>query len=433
MKAKTRETNGLRGNASFAGLTVTQFLGAFNDNLYKQLLLLIALDYRALHKLGNDPFQAIATLAFSIPFVLLSGFAGFLSDRFSKRSMIVVCKVLEIGVMGAAMAAFLTGEISTGETLAWLIVVLFFMGAQSALFGPSKYGILPEMLSERDLPAANGVIQMTTFLAIIFGTALSGFLKDAFSDQLWIVSGLCVVIAVFGTLASLLVTRTPAASPRMKFSPECLIVERSACRYILGDRQLLGAMLAYVVFWFAGALMLPMTNLVAREQLGYSDTTTSICVAFIGLGIAAGCLVCGRWSGGRVRFSLVRLGGRGLVFASLALVLVSNGPMFTASLRLVLFCTGLFLTGFLAGVFAVPLQVFVQARPPAHFTGRVLGAVGLMNWIGITLAAGFYFLLTQFKAATNTDSGWLFLSVGVLFAVVVGCFRQPDPPPSREK
>src|SRR6478736_2355229 len=206
---------------SFWGMTATQFFGAFNDNLFKQLMLLLAIPVGAAAARKADE-QGLATMIFSLPFVLFSGFAGYLSDRYSKRTMIVVCKVAEIGIMLLGMAGFLAyGAIGYRG----LLVVLFLMGTHSAFFGPGKYGILPELFRESDLPRANGVILMTTFLAIIFGTASAGFLGGLVYDaagqrvpeRLWIGSLICMGIGVLGTITSLMVRPVPAAVPDLKF------------------------------------------------------------------------------------------------------------------------------------------------------------------------------------------------------------------------
>src|SRR5687768_11130244 len=157
---------------SFWGMTATQLLGAFNDNLFKQLMLLLAIPVGAAAAQKADE-QGLATMIFSLPFVLFSGFAGYLSDRHSKRNVIVACKLAEIGIMLLGMIGFLAYGM-TGYS--GLLVVLFLMGTHSAFFGPGKYGILPELFREHDLPKANGVILMTTFLAIIFGTASAGLM-----------------------------------------------------------------------------------------------------------------------------------------------------------------------------------------------------------------------------------------------------------------
>jgi acyl-[acyl-carrier-protein]-phospholipid O-acyltransferase/long-chain-fatty-acid--[acyl-carrier-protein] ligase len=428
-----RDLPPLGKDRAFIGLTVAQFLGAFNDNLFKQLVLLIAIDYKQLHNLESDPYQAIATFAFSIPFVLFSGVAGFISDKISKRTMIVACKAMEVVAQIGGMIAFLTGTIGTGTLIIWLIFVLFLSGLQSALFGPSKYGILPEIFRERDLPLANGIIQMTTFLAIIFGTALSGYLKDAFPGHLWVVSAVCIFVAIAGTLASLPLRRSPPAHPRMAFTPECLVVERSALRLIFGDKPLLATILVYSLFWFAGAVALQLTNYVALDQLDYSNGATSACVACIGLGIAIGCIVCGRWSRGRVRFDLVRKAAVGLALTTIAISLICVLPGAGSSLRLGMLRVALVVLGFFAGMFAVPPQVFIQTRPPATYKGRVIGANNLINWIFITLAAAWYYLLSFISGAAGFAPSWLYLTIGALFVVTVILFRQPNPAGSASK
>ena len=195
---------------AFWGLTITQFLGAFNDNLFKQLMLLLAVPVGAAAVSAEDQ-QGLATVVFSLPFVLFSGYAGYLSDRYSKRPIIVLCKVAEIAVMLLGLAGFLCYAASGYPGL---LVVLFLMGMHSAFFGPGKYGILPELFRAEDLPRANGFILMTTFLAIIFGTASAGLLGelvdremplDESAHRLGIGSGICIGLAVVGTLTSLLI------------------------------------------------------------------------------------------------------------------------------------------------------------------------------------------------------------------------------------
>jgi MFS family permease len=414
-------------NISFLGMTLTQFLGAFNDNLYKQLILLISLDYKKLRNLEEDPFQSVAQFAFAIPFVLFSGGAGYLSDKLSKSRLVVFCKVLEIFVMAAAAIAFLTGGIGSDALIWSLIGVLFFMGAQSALFGPAKYGMLPELLDQRDLPRANGIIQMTTFLAIIFGTALSGMLKDLLPNHLYVVSLVCVGIAIIGTLTSLMIRRTESANPGIRFTPECLLIERSAFRMIMDDKPLLRTILVYTVFWFAGGVMLPLTNLVSKDYLGFSETLTSIATAAIGLGIGTGCMLCGKISNNQIRFDFVRKAGFVLLVTTGITTLVCVVGGIPQTPRFVLYCLCLIVTGISAGVFAVPLQVFIQARPPASAKGRVLGAMALTTWIGITFSAVFYFLMTRVVSAAGISPAWIFLSIGAVFLATVLLFRERNP------
>jgi len=380
----------LRRDRAFHGMTATQFLGAFNDNVFKQLVLLICVDYVIQQQLEKDTYQPIAQGLFALPFVLFSGFGGFLSDIRRKRSVIVLCKVAEIVVMTAGMVAFLAGELYSSSLIVMLFGVLFLMGMQSAFFGPAKYGILPEMLHEHDLPAANGVIQMTTFLAIIFGTAAAGFAKTWFQDRLWMVSGLCVLIAITGTLTSLIVRRTPVADPDAKFDLSAIGINRHTWKLLRSDRSLLGVLLVSSLFWFVGGTLLPAVNTFGKQQLGLGDERTSLLAACMGAGIAVGCLLAGRLSGKRVNFRLVTAGAWGI---AITLGLLALAPLSGLAPQTVEWESRLLLTamGCSAGIFAVPLQVYLQARPPDDQKGRMIGTMNLINWIGILLAAGFYF------------------------------------------
>lgn len=387
----------LARDPSFWGLTATQFLGAFNDNLYKQLVLLICLDYVALKQLDSDPYQSMAQGMFSLPFVLLSGFAGWLSDRCSKRSIVVWAKVGEIVVMGAGLAVFAAFDFGTDAYLVGLMAVLFLMGAQSAFFGPAKYGILPEMLRDADLPLANGLVQMTTFLAIIFGTALCGVLKHELGSTaatLWQVSAACVLVAVIGTLTSLFVRPTAVASPGLPLKLASLAIDQPTRSLLRGDRMLLGVLLATVLFWFLGGVCLPAVNALGKEQFGLDDRTTSLMTASIGFGIAIGCVLAGLASKHRIRFGLVRLGAWGMTVCFTGLALLPRLGLPTYQLGYAA-AACLALIGLSAGIYAVPLQTFLQSRPPAEQKGRMIAAMNICTWLGIFLSAGFYGLCSM--------------------------------------
>jgi MFS family permease len=393
----------LMRDRSFWGMTATQFLGAFNDNLFKQLLLLLSVPAAAAANsagassaTGGEDLQWVAMFVFALPFVMFSGFAGFLSDRHSKRTVIVLSKVAEIVVMLLGMAAF-AAYATSGLTGA--LVVLFLMGAQSAFFGPGKYGILPEMLRERDLPRANGFFLMTTFLAIIIGTALAGPMKFWFGDRLWMASLACVAIAVFGTLTTLPVRRVPAALPGLRFQRSALAVPSDMLRLLVTDRPLLAALMASCMFWMIGGVVQPAVNALAKIQFRQdqllpgqmnADIAASLMNAGIAVGIATGCMTAGMISRGRVDTRFVRVAAWGM-FACLLLLAVPGAGRsqllgFGGSV-LVLVLLGLF-----AGMFAVPIQVFLQSRPPDDKKGRMIATMNLANWIAILMSAGLYFV-----------------------------------------
>ncbi|HEX6987126.1 MAG TPA: MFS transporter, partial [Planctomycetaceae bacterium] len=305
----------LAKDPSFLGMTATQFLGAFNDNLFKQLVLLLCID-NVLR--GGSDWQGAAQAIFAIPFVFFSGFAGWLSDRTPKRGLVVLCKVAEIVIMAAGMAAFFVGGLRPEALLIYLFIVLALMSAQSAFFGPAKYGILPELFRDRDLPTANGLIQMTTFLAIIFGTALAGFAKDQFGGRLWAVSAMCVGVAVLGTLTSLPIRKTPIAHPGLRLKPSSLAIDSALWDVLRSDRKLLGVLLTSSLFWLVAGLVPTTVNAFGKSQLQLTDTRTSLMAACMGIGIAGGCVLAGRLSKGRVRFGLITAGAWGLIAGFLA-------------------------------------------------------------------------------------------------------------------
>jgi acyl-[acyl-carrier-protein]-phospholipid O-acyltransferase/long-chain-fatty-acid--[acyl-carrier-protein] ligase len=395
----------LTRDTSFIAMTTTQFLGAFNDNLFKQLVLLICLDVVLA---GGHDWQGVAQATFAVPFVLFSGFAGWLSDRYSKRTIVVCAKVAEVVIMSAGMAAFFIGGLRPEALLILLLVVLGHMGIHSAFFGPAKYGILPELFAGRDLPAANGLIQMTTFLAIIFGTAIAGIGKEWLGPRVWIISAACVVMAVTGTATSLFIRRTPIAHPGLALRPSSLAIDSSLWETMLRDRKLLGVLLVSSLFWMIGGLVPLVVNAFGKLQLGLTDTRASVMTACIGFGIAAGCAVAARLCRGKVRFGVVTLGGWGIIACFLLTIAIGwlgaaplpqepaaqqNAPAPAAApdnpaqwpSYLVMVALGLS-----AGLFAVPLQVFLQVRPPKELKGRMIGAMNLVNWIGIVMSAGVY-------------------------------------------
>ncbi|MDX1930102.1 MAG: MFS transporter [Pirellulaceae bacterium] len=389
----------LTHDPSFYGVTITQFLGAFNDNLFKQLMLLLAIPVAP----GALDQQQVATIVFALPFVLFSGIAGFLSDRYSKRTVIVSAKVAEIGIMILGMVGFLLYE-SSGY--GGLLIVLFLMGVHSAFFGPSKYGILPELFPGTDLPRANGIVLMTTFLAIIAGTVVAGWIGGFLVDpakplaeaapQLWIGSAICLGIAIMGTWTSLWIRPVSPAQPNLVLKLDSLAVSRATIRLMSHDRPLVGAVLATSVFWLVSGIAIQAVNSFGRNQLNCSMLETSIMTACIGIGIACGSVLAGRFSKGTANPSVVRWGICG-IFSALVLMSVclpshqSGMPLHMLGYRGSL--VALVILGGAAGLFAIPLQVFLQSRPPENQKGRMIAAMNLANYIAILLSGVTYGLL----------------------------------------
>jgi acyl-[acyl-carrier-protein]-phospholipid O-acyltransferase/long-chain-fatty-acid--[acyl-carrier-protein] ligase len=425
-------------DVSFWGLIVTQFLGAFNDNLYKQLMLLLAIPVgaAAVASAAQDE-QDVATIVFSSPFVLLSGIAGYLADRYSKSRVIVLSKVAEIVAMGLGMLAFLSYP---GTGYAGLMVVLFLMGAQSTFFGPGKYGILPELFRERDLPRANGIIMMTTFLAIIFGTVTAGVLGSVLVDRsepleqsamrLWIGSATCVVIAVLGTLTSLTIRSVPAAQPNLRLEVSSWAIPRDTRAILWRDRPLVGAVVASSIFWLVSGIAIPAVNSLGMVQLGRDELATSIMAATIGAGIAIGGVIAGRLSHGQANPRVARIGLWGIV-ATLLLLSISvpvpgaaDGQMgyrhllgFGGSLSV------LTLLGIAAAFFAIPVQVFIQSRPPEDQKGRMIAVMNQANFLAVLMSGFTYGVFDELVVHLGWPRSPIFAMMAVLVLPVLVFYR----------
>jgi acyl-[acyl-carrier-protein]-phospholipid O-acyltransferase/long-chain-fatty-acid--[acyl-carrier-protein] ligase len=433
----------LYGNRSFWGMTITQFLGAFNDNLFKQVVLLMCIDLAVIKKSGVD-YQPQAQELFAWPFVLFSGFAGFLSDRLSKRGIIVTCKMLEIAIVCLGTWALSTAQHSFGAeqqaSLSTVFFVLFLLGTHSAFFGPSKYGILPELVPEGQLPAANGIFLMTTFVAIIMGTVIAGFLKGFVTQRILLVGAAYVGVAAIGFGTSLLIRKTVPVRPSLKFEWSDLLVSIDTLKMFWKDRPLLMALIMYSVFWLIGGLTLPAVNAYGKLQLYASlpideaDKDASLLNGFLVLGIASGCAWAGWISGTKIRYELVTWGCAGMTGGLFLLSFVgylgTTGPPPHLSATIVGGLSKILLAvmGFSAGVFTVPLQVFLQSRPPSDQKGRVIGAMNLVNWIGILCSARIYAGFDFLRQATSQAHSALF-GFTALFLVPVVLFYRPRETP----
>ena len=363
---------------SFCTFVITQFLGAFNDNAFKQLMLLVAVDL-AIEK-DAAYYQPLAGAVFAIPFVLLSGFAGSLADRFSKTSIIRFCKVWEILVMLLGGAAFYI------ENIPLLFFTLFLMGAQSAFFGPGKYGIVPELLPEGRRVKANGIILMTTYLAITLGTASSGLLKDALEDDggLYRIQGVLVLLAVLGTLAALGIRRMPVAQPELAIRGKILGDLRPTLVDIFADRSFRSVALTYAYFWGLGAALLMLCNSYGKILMGLEDWPTSMLLVCLSVGISLGAFGGGLISKGKVDFRIYRM-GLFLLLASMVALGWAHQDVFTAR-------AALFVLGLAGGMFALPLQTSIQLWSRENLRGRVLGSVNFLCFVCIFLASGIFLL-----------------------------------------
>ncbi len=357
---------------------------------------------------------ALAGAVFVIPFLLFAGYSGQLTDRFSKTRVLQITKSLEIFTMLLAIAALLAGRIE------YLLVVLFLLATQANFFSPAKYGILPEMLGEAQLTRANGLLELTTFVAIVIGTSFGTFLFQHWQNTPLRMGLALLAIAVAGSLASLGIRKVPpagskAANAPFNWNPFHEIVEGAR---VLRQRKPL-ALSVYGIswFWFVGALFQLALLLLGAEVLHVDETKVGLLVAALAAGIGLGSVGAGALSGDYIELGLVPIGSALMGIASIAL-----GA--TTSYMHAIVC--LVAVGAGGGFFAVPLNAFLQEEAPATEKGRILATNNFANMVGVILASGFLWLLhDQF----HWNAAMIILALGVLMLVgsVILAVRMPLP------
>lgn len=380
---------------SFRWLNATQFLGALNDNIFKLLSFFFVI--RLLGEEQTSTWISLGGAIFVVPFLVFTPAAGVLADRFSKRAIIVAAKVLEIGVMLGAAWAFASGWAPGAY------IVLFAMSTQSALFGPSKYGIIPELVARDRISAANGSLVMFTYLAIILGSALGPWLGEVTRHHYYLAGLVCVGIAVLGTLASFGIEKTPPAGSRARAS---LLVVKDVWRTLeslRGDRELLMAVVASAYFSLIGSFM--QLNLIpfGMARLGLSETQGGYLFFFAAIGIGVGAWLAGRLSGRNVEFGIVPIGALALAASTIGLGLAPAS--INAARVLVL------LAGIGAGLFLIPLESFIQFRSPRERLGSILAASSFLSWTGVLLGSVLVFV---FNSALGLQPRFGFVIMGIL-------------------
>jgi acyl-[acyl-carrier-protein]-phospholipid O-acyltransferase/long-chain-fatty-acid--[acyl-carrier-protein] ligase len=382
----------------FWALIATQFQGAFSDNVLRYLLLGIVVGPGLSEESGNR-LVSVIMLLFSLPFILFSMSGGFLADRYSKRSVTIGTKFMEIGSMLIATLGLAL------HSLPLELAGLALVATQAAIFGPAKYGLLPELLPEKRLSWGNGIIELGTFLAIISGTVVGGVLADRLHMHEVYGGYLLIALACAGVLTSLGVTRVPAAAPTKKFRANFLGDLWSNIGLMRKDRALFLAVLGNTYFWFLGALLMSTVLVYGKFVLGISTERSAYLNAALAIGIGLGSLAAGYLSAGKIEYGLIPLGSIGITFITLTLGFVHTGFRGVAILLAAL--------GFFSGFFAVPVNALVQHRPSEDQKGGIIAATNLLSFVGTGLAAAVYYLFTS---VAHLNPRGVFLASAVMTA-----------------
>jgi acyl-[acyl-carrier-protein]-phospholipid O-acyltransferase/long-chain-fatty-acid--[acyl-carrier-protein] ligase len=363
---------------SFWLMFVVEFQNAFSDNTLKFLVTFLIVGL-GLSQEKRDSLVPLVGAVFAVPFVLFSMAGGFFADRFSKRNVAVAIKCAEIGIMSVALLGLWQ------QNIPLLLGAVFLMSTHSAIFGPTKYGMLPELLPEKKLSWGNGIFSLGTYAAVITGTIFAGMLRDTFGkNQIW--SGAILIgLAVFGLTLCLNVERLPAADPQKKFRANFLGDFFSQLKLIHSDRVLFLGVVGNTFLWFLGALLQPTILFYGKDILHLDDTHSGFLQAALAVGIGVGSLVAGFLSGGKIEYGLIPLGMAGLtIFAAM---LSRTGFHFGGV------AWNLGLLGFFGGFYNVPVNAIIQHRPNSGNKGGVIATSALLSWIGILVASGIYYLL----------------------------------------
>lgn len=426
----------LLGQRRFAPFFFTQFLGAFNDNVYKTTLItLVAFKAGTLTTMDGSALATLLPGLFILPFFLFSVTAGQIADKFEKSQLMRLIKLFEIAVMLVASSGFFL------DSFPMLATCLFMMGLHSTFFGPVKYGYLPQHLNEHEIVGGNGLVEMGTFAAILLGQVLGAWL--AMHPSVAFVSGdllttlAITVLAVMGYLTSRNIPLSPAADPVLKINWNPVTETWRSMGFIWNHQQIWLAIIGISWFWFFGATLLAQFPNYAKLVLGGDESVFILMLTIFSVGVGIGSLSCEKLSRGEVEVGLVPLAAIALTLFTVDLYFSSAGfpasskgvatigaaDIFASHTRILV---DIFLIGIAGGIYIVPLYALIQTRAEKSHQSRVIAANNILNALFMVVSA--VFSLVLFGKGLSIPE--LFLATAALNVVVMIylCIRQPEYP-----
>lgn len=404
----------LLGKKRFLPFFLTQFIGAFNDNIFKQSLILAIL-FKITTTADKDLLVNLCALLFILPFFLFSALGGQFGEKFAKDALIRNIKLLEIVIMAVGAAGVVMSN------LPLMLGALFAMGTQSALFGPVKYSILPQHLEEQELVGGNALVEMGTFLAILTGTIGAGVIM-AGSHYAEVVATVIVLVSVLGYLTSRGIPSAPAALPELKL--DWNIFRQTWVTMKLGFRQTPAVSRSLVGnswFWFLGAVYLTQIPAFAKEWLHGDESVVTLILTVFSVGIALGSVLCERLSGRKVEIGLVPFGSFGLTLFGILLWWNASGfPQGAVDhdwLTVLSEPQAWWILGSIAGIglfggfYIVPLYALIQSRTAEHERARVIAANNILNALFMVISAVVSIL---FLSVAELSIPQLFLAVSLM-------------------
>jgi MFS family permease len=418
----------------------TQFLGAFNDNVFKTALItLVAFHASSLSSIDGRTLATLLPGLFILPYFLFSSTAGQIADKFEKSKIIRYVKVFEICIMLFASTGFFLHNIGL------LAIALFMMGMHSTIFGPVKYSYLPQHLKENELIGGNGMVEMGSFVAILLGQVLGAWLAAQSNHEI-ITSITVLVIALMGYWTSRGVPNSPAADAMLKINWNPITETYRNIKFIWQHQTIWLAIIAISWFWFYGATLLAQFPSLAKNVLYGDESVFILLLTIFSLGIGIGSLMCEKLSKGKVELGLVIFGAIGLTLFGTDLYCSStsiheglsnktffdylsfvsehydaHGQIILTYWRLL---ADIALIGFFGGLYIVPLYALVQTRSESSHQSRVIAANNILNALFMVVSAIFSVFI--FKQGYSIPQ--LFLATAMLNVVVALylCIRQPE-------
>ena len=375
-----------KARAKFLAMAATYCAGVLNDNFFRQTVLMLAV------LASKTNLQAVATILFNLPFILFAAPAGYCADRFSKHSVVVASKALEL----IAMLIAAVGIYSLNWVL--MMVTLFIMALQSTIFGPSLNGTIPELYPAEYVITANGIIRMATTGAMLAGTALAGVvlgIPGQFRDVPLgraAASAVVVIIAAVGLIVSLGVPRFPAASTDARFPRSGPLASIETLWNIRGDKLLVTAIAAGAYFWFAASLQILVINALGLGQFRLSTGMTGGMAAVELIGVAVGGLLVTRIAKVVRWYRILVPAGTLMAVSMLSVMLVPHLP---GPVRRLVMIGALGLTGIGGGMFLVPLSSFIQVRPSPDTKGRIIAVAYFVDFTSMLISGGVYYLFVR--------------------------------------
>ncbi|PPD47945.1 MAG: MFS transporter [Methylotenera sp.] len=417
----------------------TQFLGAFNDNVFKTALItLVAFHTARLTSIDGSTLATLLPGLFILPFFLFSATAGQLADKYEKSQIIRLVKVFEIGIMLFASAGFFLHNI-------WLLAAaLFMMGMHSTLFGPVKYAYLPQHLKESEIVGGNGMVEMGSFVAILLGQVLGAWLAMQ-SEHALLTSSTVLVIAVLGYWTSCGVPNSPAVAPKLKINWNPITETYRNIKFIWQHQAIWLTIIAISWFWFYGATLLAQFPNFAKNILHGDESLFILLLSIFSLGIGIGSLLCEKLSKGKVELGLVLFGATGLTlfgadlyFASTSIYESLNnkalldyatfiGMHYDAEGHLIFtywrLLADIALIGVFGGLYIVPLYAFIQTRSEKSHQSRVIAANNILNALFMVISA--LFSVQVFNMGLNIPQLFLVTALLNVIIMIYLCIRQP--------